>query len=164
MSQYVIEFGSERIGPVARSIQACLDRPRKPVAYNLKHELAPGDAATSFTDSLKALESGDLGFVTFANSDSRIRYGMITSPRLDGCTSKLWMGTIELGVGDWRFVWDELLLQDGLKFVCVGAEEGVELTDGQITAETFPWTEWPLVIGAVKSPNREWVIRERLPW
>jgi hypothetical protein len=163
MAQYVIEFGSENIGPVAHSIQQCLDRPYELVACDLHHELAPGEVRGSLADILKGLESGHLGSVTLRNGDARIRYALITSPRLDGCTLNLWIGTIEVGVEDWRFVWDQLLLHDGLKFVCVGAEEGVELTDGQITAETFPWSEWPLVVGAVKTPDGEWVIRYRLP-
>ena len=133
------------------------------MAYNLHHELAPGEVAASLSEILKGLESGELGSLTVRNADPRIRYGLITSPRLDGCSLNLWMGTIEVGVEDWRFVWDQLLLQEGLKFICVGSEEGVELTDGQIAAETFPWTEWPLIIGAVRTPDRKWMIGERPP-
>lgn len=43
-----------------------------------------------------------------------------------------------------------LLKQTGLKFVCVGADEGIELGDGQISPERFPWTASELLVGAVR--------------
>jgi hypothetical protein len=51
-----------------------------------------------------------------------------------------------------------------LRFVCVGREEGVELRDEQIHADTFPWTERPLLIGAVRASDdsAEWIIRRRV--
>jgi hypothetical protein len=161
MAQYVIEFGSENLGHVVEAINNCLDGPYSIEPRDLRHEPASGKIEASLNELSEALESGELGSVTIRNGDSRIRYGLITSPKLDGCQLSLWMGTIELGVEDWRFVWDRLLHQNGLKFVCVGAEEGVELADGQITFETFPWTEWPLLVGAVRTTESEWAIRDR---
>lgn len=61
------------------------------------------------------------------------------------------MGTIEIGVEEWESIWGRLLEQTSLRFVCVGNEEGVELCDAQIDPDRFPWTEWPLLIGAVCS-------------
>jgi hypothetical protein len=73
------------------------------------------------------------------------------------------MGTIEIGVENWRFAWDLLLRQAGLTFVCVGAEEGVELGDEQVSAETFPWADYHLLVGAVRTDDEsERVIRERV--
>ena len=73
------------------------------------------------------------------------------------------MGTIEIAVENWSFVWDDLLANPNLLFVCVGDPEGVELCDEQISVDSFPWAEWPLVVGAVRSTEgNKWVVRHRM--
>jgi hypothetical protein len=73
------------------------------------------------------------------------------------------MGTIEIGEEEWKSVWDRLLEETSLWFVCVGHEEGVELCDAQIDPDGFPWTEWPLLVGAVRFGGNPgaWFIRKR---
>jgi hypothetical protein len=48
---------------------------------------------------------------------------------------------------------------DGLRIVCLGSEEGVEFTGDQLVAETFPWDDFFLVIGAVRSRVGERILK-----
>jgi hypothetical protein len=113
---------------------------------------------------LAALETGTATSAVVRNLDERIRYGLIANPRFNRSDLSLWMGTIEIGVEQREPVWERLLKESHLRFVCVGREEGVELRDEQIHADTFPWTEWPLLIGAVRASDisAEWIIRRRV--
>jgi hypothetical protein len=120
------------------------------------------DTAKEFREVLNDLEIGSATSISIWNSDPRIRYALITSPTLHVPPMRLWMGTIETVVSNWWFAWDLLLKQNGLRFVCVGAEEGVEIGDEHITPDTFPWTASKLLAGAVRSDEEsEWTIRER---
>jgi hypothetical protein len=67
-------------------------------------------------------------------------------PNFNGQDLAMWMGTIELTANDWRPYWDRLLQFDGLVFTCVGDEEGVELSDQELTVDSFPSDEWPLLV------------------
>ena len=120
-------------------------------------------AGDSLAQVAALLEAGSAASAVIRNEDARIRYGLITNPRFNGSGLSLWMGTIEIGVEEWESVWGWLLEQTSLRFVCVGHEEGVELCDAQIDPATFPWTEWPLLIGAVRSAGTPgaWFIRKR---
>jgi len=72
------------------------------------------------------------------------------------------MGTIEWLEDKWQWLWDFLLNQAGLRFACLGFEEGVELEDAKLTVETFPWHEWPTVVGALRldpAASGDWIIR-----
>ena len=68
------------------------------------------------------------------------------------------MGTIEYTRYNYLHIWDGLLDVDGLQIACLGSEEGIEFSVNQLTAETFPWQDRCLVIGAVRSPAG-WVLK-----
>lgn len=164
MSQYVIEFGAAELQSIGKAIETCLAMPYGIFVDGIDKKRCYARAATALDEVLKDLAAGTALSVTIRNNDHRIRYGLITSPQTHVPQLSLWMGTIEVGVEDWAFVWDLLLTQSELRFVCVGSEEGVELSDEQISVETFPWAEWPLLIGAVRSDKgSEWIVRARVP-
>jgi len=73
------------------------------------------------------LEVGSAASAVIRGADDRIRYALITNPRFNKSGLSKWMGTVEVGVDAWSFVWDVLLAQPELLFACVGREEGVEL-------------------------------------
>ena len=87
---------------------------------------------------LSELAGGTIASPIIRTSDPRIQCALITSPRTHVPPTILWMGTIEIGVENWTFVWDALLMQPGLCFVCVGMEEGMELGHPRGTPEKRP--------------------------
>lgn len=45
---------------------------------------------------------------------------------------------------------------DGIAFASLSVDEAPELTNDDLSADTFPWDDWRLVRAAVRSPNGEW--------
>jgi hypothetical protein len=160
MAQIVTEFAS--FSP--RRIVGVLDELVQPQTVTrassrsepLRSELqAPG-----LLPLLPGLIRRELSSAT-VHSKGGIRYGAIFCPGFNRGQTSFWMGTIELKSPDWRPTWDALLKTSELLVVCVGMEEGIELsTDISITSESFPWTDRQLMIGATKGPNDTWDIRE----
>jgi hypothetical protein len=71
------------------------------------------------------------------------------------------MGTIEYLGDEYEALWNLILATRGLSFVCLGFEEGVEVDDSILSVESFPWDQWPLVIGAIrdKAGSQPWQTR-----
>jgi hypothetical protein len=141
--QYVIEFGADQLQSIADALSRCMEPPLD-ISLDAPgaemHYVAAGDLLAGV---LAALETGTATSAVVRNLDERIRYGLTTNPRFNRSDLSLWMGTIEIGIEQWEPVWEMLVKESHLRFVCVGREEGVELRDEQIHADTFPWTEWP---------------------
>jgi|SRR5579872_5706646 len=160
MPQFVIEFGAERLETVSAAIKANLVEPLRISIDSSESEMSYSDTTETLDEVITELAAGSVRSAIIRTSDPRIRYGLITSPRVHVPPLTLWMGTIELGVDDWNFVWDALLRQSGLRFVCVGLEEGVEVSDEQMSPETFPWDVDGLLAAAVRSDVKsEWTRR-----
>ena len=165
MAQVVIEFGSPTLGPVLDAMLLLIEQPSV-----LEIELRSGGGMRSPATiaSLEAIPqqfaAREIALVTFRTEIDKIRYGLILEPRFKGQDLTMWMGTIELTTTEWRPYWDRLLQFDGLAFVCVGDEEGVELSDQDLSVASFPWDEWPLLAAALRGSDAqgaEWVIRQR---
>lgn len=86
-------------------------------------------------------------------------YALVNEPHFNGSKRPGWFGTIEYTEIDYAPVWKQLLNERGLRVVCLGFEEGVELDEmEQLSPEQFPWrSEW-LVIGAVRNGAGDWQI------
>jgi len=165
MAQVVIEFGSQTLGPVLDAMISLIKRPSI-----LEMELRTS-GSVRFPATKEAIEaisqkftSREIVSVTFRTEIDEIRYGLILEPHFKGQDLTMWMGTIELTTPAWRQYWDRLLQFDGLTFICVGDEEGVELNDRNLSVASFPWDEWPLLTAALRGGagmSSDWVIRER---
>jgi len=97
-----------------------------------------------------------------------VRYALAICPFFDGQPRSIFLETIEyLGKG-YKPLWNLVLSVPGLSCACVGFEEGVEIEDDKLSVESFPWNQWPLVIGALRDPSgwQPWVIRQgpEMPW
>ncbi len=163
MSQYVIEFGAERVQAIAAAIALCLPSQITVSVDQADQEFTYRETERPLSRVVEDLEAGTIRSAVVRRGDERIRYALISSPLFNKQGLSKWMGTIEPGVENWSFVWDALLENPDLLFVCIGDPEGVELSDEQLSAESFPWTEWPLPVGAVRSvEGNEWIIRPRM--
>jgi hypothetical protein len=164
MSQYVIEFGAEQLRFVADAIKLNLPEPRQICIDSSHGEMSYAETAKTFDEVLNDLAAGTVASAIIRTSDLRIRYALITSPQIHVPRLSLWMGTIEVAVENWNFVWNALLKQVGLRFACVALEEGVELGDEQISPETLPWEADGLLAGAVRTNGEsDWTQRVAAP-
>jgi hypothetical protein len=91
-------------------------------------------------------------------------FAIIYSPQFNDHCHDYWYAAFECACGGRSPPLDPLL-EPELDFVSISVEEGVELPQGRVTAATFPWEDWRLVVGAVRDEEGEWVIREgRKSW
>lgn len=165
MAQFVIEFGATEIDPVFNAVLTLVENPSL-LDVSLRSGGSVSIPATegNLNEVHQQFVQGEITSATIRTGVTDIRYGLLLAPHFDGQDLSLWMGTIELTTDDWHPYWEKLLKLDGLVVVCTGEEEGVELTDGNLTVTSFPWEEWPLLIGALRDDTGRksaWVIRER---
>lgn len=164
MAQIVIEFGAPSLRPI---LDAMLSVIGTPSAIEMEPVLGNGEVCSATKEAIDDLSrrfaTAQIRSVTFRTESESVRYGLILAPHCWGQDLSMWMGTVELTDEDWRQCWDVLLRHDSLAFVCAGNEEGVELTDDQLTIASFPWDEWPMLAAALRTEgdDRGWVTRER---
>jgi len=165
MAQIVIEFGAPVLEPVLNAVLSLIEHPS---ALDLSFKSGDCVSTLATGGALDAIYQqfveGNLTSATLRTDSATVRYGLVLTPHFDDQHLSMWMGTIELTTNDWRPYWERLLRFDGLAFVCVGDEEGVELTDEKLTVASFPWDEWPLLAAALRDRTgngSDWVIRER---
>jgi|SRR5882724_2452816 len=160
--QLVFEFGSKQLPPTIEAIRRAIGT----FSYTIECLPKGSDTNESTDDSLESaavkLEMGNISAFTVRPREGTIRYALVLSPFFEGEPLSLYLGTIEYIGENYAPIWDMLLATPGLTVACLGYDEGVELQDDGLTDKTFPWKEWPLVIGALRegSDSRSWIIRE----
>jgi hypothetical protein len=160
--QYVFKFVAESIDAVLGAIQAAMGNTK----YKLRELSSDSDTFIPTDDPLQQaaqdMRQGKLATIAVHPENAPIRYALISSPFTSGRSLSHYLGTIEYTERDFRPIWNMLLSVRGLSLVCLGFEEGVEISDDVLRPATFQWNQWPLVIAAIKnSPSdSEWIIRE----
>jgi hypothetical protein len=160
--QLVFEFGSNDFRSIIEALRSALGEQ----SYNTKTLPANDDTYVLTDDRLESagakLVRGDLSAFSIHPLEGEIRYGLVLKPNFEGEALSIYLGTIEYTGDDYQTIWNLLLVTPGLELVCLGFEEGVELTDAQLNEETFPWNQWPLIIGALRdrSGSGLWTIHE----
>jgi len=160
--QLVFEFGSKQLPPTVEAVRRVIGT----LACNIECLPKGSDTNEPTDDSLESaavkLEMGAISAFTVRPQGGPIRYALVLSPFFEGQPLSLYLGTIEYTGENYAPIWELLLGTSGLTVACLGYDEGVDLQDGQLTVETFPWKEWPLVIGALRdgSDSQSWIVRE----
>jgi hypothetical protein len=155
MPQLVFEFWSQDADRVVAAIMGILDGcPTENAAAVRSLEYEPTQHGLDW--AAQQFSIGKLTSFSLHPQNNDIRYALLNGPEIGG---KLpgFMGTIEYIGADYRHIWNKLLDVHGLRLVCLGLDEGVEFTGEQVTAETFPWNDPFLMVGAVRSHAGDWV-------
>lgn len=159
--QLVLEVVSQTVDPTLRFVVRVLGH----TAHKVTCMPADSDTYVATEDTPESaaakLAQGQISSFRAHPLTGMIRYVMINAPGFWGESLSAFLGTVEYIGCDYRTFWELALASPGLQIVCVGFEEGVELDDKKLTTESFPWSEWPLVIGAVRTDPEKggWVIR-----
>ena len=161
MAQYVFEFGGADLAAVADALTSWLGIPAS-IEVAKEQPGGPDYQPTSdgLPNVLDRLRTRALSSAILRSGKPDLRYGLILAPHFNGQPLSQWMGTLESTDSDWKPMWDTVLKNDRLQFASLGFEEGVDLTDDHLTVDTFPWNEWPMVIGALRDADGKWIIRE----
>lgn len=162
MAQFVFEFTSGELRPVAEAVKAIV----APFSETSIARTANGDSweyvetKLDFEKVVAEMSSGSLMSVLVRGNKADIRYGLITCPKFNGGKLSSWMGTIEFIGDQWQPIWNSLLSNKAFQVVCLGLDEGIELEDELLSPESFPWDVWPTFAGAVRDDKGEWFKKE----
>jgi hypothetical protein len=153
MPQWVFEFGSNQLDAVRTAVDRVIDC--SSCAIESADELTVS-LAKDVNSAYEQLRQGSIQSLILRPQTSDIRYILLLPP--DPSLS-LWRGIIEYTGADYGWIWERVLSVEGLVFACLGHDEGVELKNESLSVQTFPWQEWPLVVGAVREARLgQWVI------
>jgi hypothetical protein len=123
-----------------------------------EHELDYQAFDAGLNDALESFVNGNVRSVQFFGDESRKLFGGAFCPRFSGGALEDWSGYVEgLTIEDTSF--DELRSIDGLSYVALSIEESPDLDFPHVTNETFPWSDWRLVAGAVLAEDGQWSVR-----
>lgn len=159
--QYVIEFGSDNLESVVNCIVESVGLPTR---IEVSAPDVGGPAYCGVDEDLRSvldkLRSGALNSVILRLQANSVRYALITAPYFLQQQLSIWMGTVEVTGPNWRDIWNLLLTKRDLRFVCVGLEEGIEVTDDALNTESFPWNISPVIISAVRRNDGTWLVHK----
>ncbi len=162
MAQYVMEFTTDSAATGLSLLDRLVGQKKslETLSCNDQSTLKFRVAGGSVQELLPDLMSGKLCSVMM-QAKGDIRYGLLTCPGFNGQRLSKWMGTIEFQTESWRSTWKELLANPETNVVCVGMEEGIDLTDDILSVDCFPWGEPSLVAGAVRLLDGSWELRDQ---
>jgi hypothetical protein len=160
--QYVFKSVAESLDALLGAVQTAMGSS----GYKLRELSTDSDTFIPTDDSLQhaiqSMRQGKLATIAVHPESGPIRYALISSPLTCGRSLSQYLGTIEYTERDFRPLWNMLLSVRGLSLVCLGFEEGVDISDEILKHALFPWNAWPLVIGAIKHlpSDTKWIIGE----
>jgi hypothetical protein len=165
MTQIMVEFGSNSLGPVRGATESAL----ADVAYTiqalrtentrgLEYRPVDGDLEEVYAD----LISGALSSIRFKSDGADVAWALLYGPGFARDRPRPWTGVVELRHPGYQPLFEQLVGRGDLDFVVVSQEETLDLAPGSITPPRFPWDDWRLIKAALPSGpglKREWVIR-----
>jgi hypothetical protein len=162
MGQYVLEIGSsslevfsdliERNLLESSSVQVLPWVDREAMTFN-PSELSLGGV-------FDALAHQALASAVWRDMKSGVRYVLLYCPHFAASNLSLWLCTVEYTDETWKAFWSELGANVAVRFACVSQEEGLLISDEQLSPDTFPWSDPSLLAAAVRSDSGAWVSRE----
>jgi hypothetical protein len=161
VAQLVFEFGSDSLEPTIRAASACIGGALYRLMVMPTDSTGWLDSADTLDSVAKKLRDGLAASFILYPQHPCIRHVLVSCPFFAGQARSTWMGTVEIVTDDYEPLWKSILRVPGLQFVCLGFEEGVDLSDRHvIDAGNFPWDDDFLVVGAVRSHSSSWHIQK----
>jgi hypothetical protein len=160
---YVLQIIGDDLSEVAEGVRSLIGTPER-------IEVAPNESsgpnyvptAEDWDSSLRRLREGTLAAAIIRTSTPGIRFGLVTAPNVFGGRLSQWVGTVDFAAPaqDWRTVWSTVLRDERLLAASLSLDDGIELSDEQLSVDRFPWEESRLVVAAVRGADGTWMTRE----
>jgi hypothetical protein len=160
LTNLILDFGGQKDAVCAALQEVVRGRPIRilvlPKAQ--ENELAYQAFDAGLKDALESFANGNVCSVQVHGDGASTFVGGVYGPRFAGGVLEDWSGSVEgLAIEPANF--DELRSIDGLSYVALSLEESPDFDLPHVTNETFPWSDWHLVAGAVRADNGQWSIR-----
>ena len=119
-------------------------------------------AAGDLDSTLRSLQDGTLAAAILRTSTPGVRLAVLSAPNVFGGRLSQWVGPIDFTAPaqNWRPIWSTALRHERVLAASLSLDDGIELSDEQLSVDKFPWQESRLVIAAVRAANGAWVTRE----
>lgn len=161
MGQYVLEIGSSSLGLfseiVGRNLLGSSGLQVLPWVHRESMTFSPSEL--SLREIMDGLATQSLASAVWRDMRSGVRYVLLYCPHFAASDLSLWLRTVEYTDETWKTFWNELEAYQEVRFACVSQEEGLLLSDDQLSPDTFPWSDPILLVGAVRSESGAWVSR-----
>jgi hypothetical protein len=160
---YVLQVIGEDLSGITESVLPLIGTPER-IEVALNEPSGPNYvvAAGDLDATLRSLEDGTLAVASLRTSKPGIRSAVLMAPNIFGAQFARWMGSIDFTAAarDWRGIWSTALRHERLLAASLSLDDGIELSDEQLSVDKFPWQESRLVIAAVRAGDGAWVTRE----
>jgi hypothetical protein len=130
------------------------------LAWEHRESMTYASSAIPLSDVIQGLAAQSFASAMWRDIGGAIRYVLLYCPHFSNSSLGLWVCTVEYTTDAWTVLWDELGTDPNLRFACVSQDEGLILSDDQLSPDTFPWSDRSLLAAAVRSVSGEWVSRE----
>jgi hypothetical protein len=162
MGQYVLEIGSSSLEELRQIVEFNLLGPSglQVLPWVDRESMTYSSSDLSVSSVMEGLNGRSLASAIWRDVKAGVRYVLIYCPNFAASGLGLWMCTVEYTDETWGTLWGELGSHPSFRFACVSLEEGVLLSDGQLSPDNFPWSDPSLLAAAVRSETGEWVSRE----
>jgi hypothetical protein len=160
---YVLQVIGEDLAGITESVLPLVGAPER-IDIALNESSGPNyvPAAGDLDATLRSLKDGTLAVASLRTSKPGIRSALLMAPNIfDGRLSR-WMGSVDFTAPaqNWRSVWATVFRHERLLAASLSLDDGIELSDEQLSVDAFPWQESRLVIAAVRAADGAWVTRE----
>ena len=161
-SQYVLEIGSVSVETFTGLVEGNLlaSSELKVLPWQQRRAMTYNSSNLSLREVVEGLRDRSLASASWREVKSGVRYVLIYCPNFADNDLHLWLCTVEYTGEEWKSLWGELGRYPDLRFACVSQDEGIVISDDQLSPETFPWSEPSLLAAAVRSEFGSWVTRE----
>ena len=166
MGQYVMEIGSTSLESLSNIIERSVaGKPSLDVlAWEHQEAMTYVPSVLPLSEVTQRLAAQSFASAMWRDIGGGIRYVLLLCPHFSGSSLSLWVCTIEYTAETWKALWDELGTNPSLRFACVCQDEGLIVSEDQLSPDTFPWSDRSLLAAAVRSDSGEWVSRGAAGW
>jgi len=162
MGQYVLEIGSTSLDVLGKIVeqtitgQASIDI----LEWECRESMVYTPSDLPMSAILQRLSAHSFASALWRDVGSAVRYVLLYCPHFANSSLGLWLCTVEYTDETWRALWSGLGAYPSVRFACVSQEEGLIISDDQLSPDTFPWSDRALIVAAVRSASEAWVFRE----
>lgn len=160
MTNLILDFGGQREAVCAALQEVVRGQPIRILVLPKvrEDELAYQAFDAELNEAMMSFANGTVSSVQVHGEGASTFVGGVYCPRFAGGALEDWSGYVEgLAIDGANF--DELRTINGLSYVALSIEESPDFDFARVTSETFPWSDWRLVAGAVRADDGQWSIR-----
>lgn len=162
MTGVVLDFG----GPVREAVYVAFCRVSARYDFKIfvlpttkEQDLTYREFNGSLKEALASISDGSCSSVQVEGRETSPVIAGLYRPSFAGNLLADWSASAEALGSNAEALFEELQSVDGLGYIALFKEESADFDTERLTEETFPWSDWRLIAGAVRASDGEWIVR-----